>query len=160
MSTFFVKNSDLKGKKWRLVDAKGEVVGRLAARISRILSGRDKTDYTPFTEMGDGVIVINASQAYLTSTKAKTKRYKFYSGYPKGLRDISYEDLQKTNPTYALKHAVKGMLPKNRLGSRMITRLLVYAGSEHPHGAQLAGGRAIKTKSKVEEGRSKEKING
>lgn len=136
MSTFFVKNKDLQEKQWHLIDAKGQIVGRLAARISRILSGKSKTDYTPHVETGDGVIVINASQVILTGRKPEAKVYKFYSGYPSGQREVIFQELMKKNPTYALKHAVKGMLPKSRLGKRMITRLLVYAGQEHPHEAQ------------------------
>src|SRR3989338_3174183 len=121
MSTFFVKNEDLKDKKWQVIDAKGQVVGRLAARISRILSGKTKTDYTPHVETGDGVIVINASEVVMTGNKAEAKVYKFYSGYPSGQREVSFEDMMMKDPTYPIKHAVKGMLPKSRLGKRMIT---------------------------------------
>src|SRR3989338_7597021 len=141
MSTFFVKNEDLKDKKWHVLDAKGQVVGRLAARISRILSGKTKTDYTPHVETGDGVIVINASEVVVTGTKAKTKIYKNYSGFPSGQRERTFERVMREDPTFALKHAVKGMLPKSRLGKKMITRLLVYAGSEHPHSAQKPKGK-------------------
>ncbi len=144
MSTFLVKNEDLKDKKWQVIDAKGQVVGRLAAQISRILTGKNKTDYTPHVETGDGVIVINAGQATLTGRKAEAKMYKFYSGYPSGQREVSFEEMMKKNPTYPIKHAVKGMLPKSRLGKRMITRLLVYAGSEHPHQAQKPKMRSAK----------------
>ncbi|OGW82589.1 MAG: 50S ribosomal protein L13 [Omnitrophica bacterium RIFCSPHIGHO2_02_FULL_51_18] len=136
MPTFFVKKNDVKEKQWQVIDARGQVVGRLAAKISRILSGRAKTDYTPHVETGDGVIVINASEVVVTGNKAEAKIYKFYSGYPSGQREVTFEKIMKKDPTYALKHAVKGMLPKSRLGKRMITRLLIYAGSEHPHQAQ------------------------
>ena len=122
--------------KWQVIDARGQVVGRLAAKISRILSGRNKADYTPHVETGDGVIVVNASQVIVTGNKAKAKVYKFYSGFPSGQREVSFEAIMKKDPTYALKHAVKGMLPKSRLGKRMITHLLVYPGAEHPHMAQ------------------------
>lgn len=140
MSTLFVHKKDLEAKKWQVVDAKGQVVGRLASRISRILSGKTKTDFTPFTETGDGVIVVNASQVVMTGNKPKEKMYKFYSGFPKGLREVSFENMMKKDPTYALTHAVKGMLPKSRLGRKMLTRLLVYPGSEHPHLAQVKAG--------------------
>jgi len=136
MSTFFANKRDFRQKKWKIVDAKGQIVGRLAARISRILSGKNDPQYTPHTDTGEGVIVINASQVTVTGQKAKQKIYTSYSGYPSGIKRRVFEDVMKENPTFALKHAVKGMLPKSRLGKKMITRLLVYAGSEHPHSAQ------------------------
>ena len=137
MSTFFVKPADVKGKEWQVIDARGQVVGRLAARISRILSGKNRTDYTPHTETGDGVIVINAKDVVVTGTKVKTKIYKNFSGYPSGQRERTFERVMAEDPTYVLKHAVKGMLPKSRLGKRMITHLLVYPGADHPHQAQV-----------------------
>ena len=149
MSTFFVNPSEIKDKKWQLIDARGQVVGRLASRISRILNGKTKTDYTPFAETGDGVIVINAAEVIVTGTKIKTKIYKNYSGYPSGQRERTYERVMKEDPTYILKHAVKGMLPKSRLGKRMITRLLVYPGAEHPHAAQLNAGTSVKKTKRV-----------
>jgi large subunit ribosomal protein L13 len=136
MSTFFVKKSEVKGKNWQIVDAKGQIVGRLAARIARILSGKTRTDYTPHTETGDGVIVINSSEVRVTGNKAKDKMYVSFSGFPGGIYHRSFETMMAKDPTFAIKHAVKGMLPKSRLGKKMITRLLVYAGSEHPHQAQ------------------------
>src|SRR3989338_4263811 len=120
MSTFFVKNEDLKNKKGQVIDARGQVVGRLAAKISRILSGKTKTDYTPHVETGDGVIVINASQVVLTGRKPEAKQYKFFSGFPSGLREISFEDMMVKDPTYPIKHAVKGMLPKSRLDRKSV----------------------------------------
>ena len=144
MSTFFANKKDYQDKQWQVIDARGQVVGRLATKISRILSGRNKPDYTPHVETGDGVIVINAAQVLVTGNKAKTKMYKYYSGYPSGQREVAYEDMMKKDPTYALKHAVKGMLPKSRLGKRMITHLLVYAGPEHPHTAQKPKAHSLK----------------
>ncbi len=138
MTTFYANKKNYTEKKWYLIDAKDQVVGRLAAKISRILSGKTEPDYTPHVETGHGVIVINASQVRVTGTKAKTKMYKSYSGYPSGLRERNFERVLKEDPTYILKHAVKGMLPKSRLGSRMLTHLLLYPGSEHPHLAQKA----------------------
>jgi large subunit ribosomal protein L13 len=137
MSTFFVKKQDVKEKKWQVIDARGEVVGRLAARISRILMGKTRPDFTPHTETGDGVIVVNSSQVIVTGSKAKTKIYKNFSGFPSGQRERTFERVMREDPTFALRHAVKGMLPKSRLGSKMITRLLVYPGADHPHQAQL-----------------------
>lgn len=136
MTTFFVNKKDTLDKKWHVIDARGEVVGRLAARISRILMGKNKTDFTPNVEMGDGVIVINAKDVRVTGAKAKNKIYKNYSGYPSGQRERTFERVMREDPLYPITHAVKGMLPKSRLGKSMITRLLVYAGNEHPHSAQ------------------------
>jgi large subunit ribosomal protein L13 len=136
MSTFFVNKKDVKGKGWQVIDARGQVVGRLAARISRILSGKNRTDFTPHVETGDGVIVINAAEVIVTGNKSETKIYKNFSGYPSGLRERNFERVMKEDPTFPLKNAVKGMLPKSRLGKRMLTRLLVYPGKDHPHQAQ------------------------
>ena len=136
MSTLFLKKEDLKEKKWHVVDAKGQVVGRLASRIARILSGKTRTDFTPNVDCGDGVIVINAKEVVVTGNKEKTKLYKNFSGFPSGLRERTFERVMAQDPTYPIKNAVKGMLPKSRMGKLMITRLLVYAGAEHPHQAQ------------------------
>ncbi len=136
MSTYYMKKEDFKEKPWQVVDAKDQIVGRLAAKISRILTGKNKPEYTPHVEMGDGVIVINASRVRMTGTKQKNKIYKNYSGYPSGQRERTYERVMNEDPTYILKHAVKGMLPKSRLGRSMITRLLLYPGEQHPHEAQ------------------------
>ena len=136
MTTYIANKRDFKAKNWKLVDAKGQVVGRLAARISRILTGKNETSYTPHTDTGEGVIVINASQVYLTGQKPKQKLYVSYSGYPSGIKRRSFEKVMEEDPTFALKHAVKGMLPKSRLGKKMLTRLLLYLGAEHPHAAQ------------------------
>lgn len=137
MGTFFAKKEDYQEKKWQVFDAQGQVVGRLASRISHVLRGKDRTDYTPHVETGRGVIVINAAQVVMTGNKAKTKIYKRYSGYPSGQTEETFEQVMKKDATYALKHAVKGMLPRSPLGYRMITRLLVYPGNEHPHQAQV-----------------------
>ena len=136
MPTFLMNGKDVKPKNWQVVDARGQIVGRLATRIARILMGKDEPDYTPHVETGDGVIVLNASQVRITGNKAKTKIYKSYSGYPSGQTEKTYERVLKENPTRIIRHAVEGMLPKNRLGSRMASRLLVYRGMDHPHKAQ------------------------
>ncbi len=146
MTTFFANKKNYQDKKWQVVDARGQVVGRLATQISRILSGKNKTDFTPNVETGDGVIVINAKDVIVTGNKVKDKIYKNFSGYPSGQRERTYERVMKEDPTYILKHAVKGMLPKSRLGKRMITRLLVYVGNEHPHSAQKPKVRDLKGK--------------
>ena len=131
-----MKKEEVPAKKWHVVDAKDQVVGRLASRISRILMGKNKTSFTPHVECGDGVIVINAAYVRVTGRKNEQKIYKNYSGYPSGQRERTFERVMREDPTYPLKHAVRGMLPKNRLGSRMLTHFLVYAGAEHPHQAQ------------------------
>lgn len=142
MSTFFANTKDYqKNKNWQVIDAQGQVVGRLASKISRILTGKNKPDFTPNVETGDGVIVINSAGLIVTGNKAKDKFYKSFSGYPGGLKERAFEVVMKEDPTYAITHAVKGMLPKSRLGRRMLTRLLVYAGKDHPHQAQILAGK-------------------
>lgn len=136
MATTFLKPQTLGEKSWVTVNADGQTVGRLAARIARILMGKTRPSYTPHAECGDGVIVTHCAKVRLTGNKPSAKTYKFYSGYPSGLREVNFESMMKKDPTYALYHAVKGMLPKSRLGKRMITRLLLYPGAEHPHQAQ------------------------
>ena len=140
MGTFFANKKDYLNKKWHVVDAEGQIVGRLATRIARILMGKGKTDFTSHVDCGDGVVVINSAHVVVTGNKEKTKIYKSFSGYPSGQRERTYERVMQEDPTHVIKHAVKGMLPKSRLGKRMITRLLVYPGKEHPHAAQLAAG--------------------
>ena len=146
VSTFFANKRDYQNKKWQVVDARQQILGRLAARVSRILTGKERTDYTPHVETGDGVIIINAKEIMVTGNKAKTKIYKSYSGYPSGQRERTFERVMQEDPCHAVKHAVKGMLPKSRLGKRMITRLLVYPGVDHPHQAQLS--KAVAKKGK------------
>jgi large subunit ribosomal protein L13 len=136
MKTFFANKKDYQEKKWEVIDAQGQVVGRLAAKCARILMGKTEPTYTPHVETGHGVIVVNAAKVVVTGDKAKTKIYKNFSGFPSGLRERTFERVMTEDPTYALKHAVKGMLPKSRLGRSMLTRFLVYSGAQHPHGAQ------------------------
>ena len=138
MSTFFANKRDHQNRKFQVIDAKGEIVGRLASRIARILQGKNDPQYTPHVETGEGVIVINAKDVIVTGNKVKDKIYKNYSGFPSGQRERTYERVMKEEPTYILTHAVKGMLPKSRLGRRMLTHFLVYAGNEHPHQAQTS----------------------
>ena len=144
MGTFFANKKDFNRKEWQVVDARGEIVGRLATRIARILMGKTDPHYTPHTDTGDGVIVVNASEVRVTGNKAKDKLYKNYSGFPSGLKERTFERVLKEDPAYVLKHAVKGMLPKSRMGKKMITHLLVYAGSQHPHQAQKPQALAVK----------------
>ena len=144
MSTFFANKKDFEQKKWQVVDAKGQIVGRLAARVARILMGKDDPQYTPHVDTGHGVIVINAAEVRLTGAKESSKTYKFYSGFPSGLKEKTFERVMKEDPTYAFKHAVKGMLPKSRMGKKLITHLLIYPGAVHPHQAQQPKALAFK----------------
>jgi len=135
MKTTLIYKKDVK-RKCYLVDAKGKILGRIAGEIALLLSGKRKRDYTPNVDNGDLVVVINAGKIAVTGLKLKQKIYTSYSGYPSGLKTKNLETLLATRPTVVLRHAVKGMLPKNKLGSRMISRLKVYRDTEHPHAAQ------------------------
>jgi len=140
MSTWFARKEDVQDgtieRKWYVVDAEGQTLGRLATRIATVLRGRHKAIYTPHVDVGDFVIVVNAGKVAVTGKKRQTKKYYNYSGYPGGLRAWTFEDLIEKDPKRVLEHAVRGMLPKNRLARQQITKLKVYAGGEHPHAAQ------------------------
>ena len=123
-------------RKWFVIDAEGKVLGRLASQIAKILMGKHKPTYTPHVDTGDFVIVLNAEKIVLTGNKLEDKYYKYYTGYPGGLKEVQYKKLMQTKPEFVIYHAVKGMLPKNRLGSKLYGNLYVYEGSEHPHAAQ------------------------
>lgn len=135
MNTTVLNKKDVK-RKYYLVDAEGKILGRLATKIALLLSGKRKKDHTPHVDNGDFVVVINAAKITVTGLKPQQKLYTNYSGYPGGLKTKNLGALLETKPTEVIRRAVKGMLPKNKLGSRMIVRLKVYAGSEHPHVAQ------------------------
>lgn len=123
-------------KSWFIVDAKNKILGRMATRIAIILMGKHKPTWQPYLDDGDNVIVVNASKVRLTGKKEKQKEYFRYSGYPGGLKVEVLDKLRSRKPEYIIEHAIKGMLPKNRLGAVMIKNLHVYAGNEHPHVAQ------------------------
>ena len=123
-------------RKWYVVDAKGKVLGRLASKVAQILRGKHKPQYAPHIDVGDHVIVINASQVVLTGKKVEQKEMTRFSGYPGGLRRIRYEKLMKEKPELVVEKAIKGMLPHTRLGRKMAKKLRVYAGPDHPHQAQ------------------------
>jgi large subunit ribosomal protein L13 len=122
--------------KWYVVDAEGEVLGRLATRVASMLRGKHKPQYAPHLDVGDHIIVINAAGIVLTGQKADQKEMTRYSGYPGGLRRLSYKTLLKKKPEMVVERAIKGMLPHTRLGRKMAKKLKVYAGPEHPHEAQ------------------------
>jgi large subunit ribosomal protein L13 len=137
MSTYFPSGKDLAGKrKWLLVDAAGQTVGHLASEVASILTGKRNPAWTPFMDMGDHVIVINARQAVLKGSKAEQKVYRHHTRYPGGLREISATDMFAKRPDRVISLAVQGMLPKNKLGKAMAKKLKVYADAEHPHSAQ------------------------
>jgi large subunit ribosomal protein L13 len=123
-------------KEWVIIDAEGAVLGRLATLIANMLRGKHKTNFTPHVDCGDNVVVINAEKVVLTGKKWSDKEYVRYTGYPGGQKFTTSEELLKKNPIGLVEIAVKGMLPKNRLGSALFRNLHVYAGTEHPHEAQ------------------------
>ncbi|HON18364.1 MAG TPA: 50S ribosomal protein L13 [Salinivirgaceae bacterium] len=123
-------------KQWILVDAENQTVGRLAAQIALVLRGKHRPDYTPHVDCGDNVVVINAEKVRFTGKKWDQKFYVHYTGYPGGQREIKAANALAKKPISILEHAIKGMLPKNRLGRRLFRNLHVYAGNEHPHTAQ------------------------
>ena len=133
--TYSAKSSDNPGK-WVIVDAKDQVLGRLATTIAARLRGKHSTLFTPHVNMGDGVVVINADKIILTGRKMKQKKYYRHSGYIGGLKTITAEKLMEKQPEDLVRFAVKGMLPKNKLGRQIFKRLKVYSGEDHPHKAQ------------------------
>ncbi|HEY6290322.1 MAG TPA: 50S ribosomal protein L13 [Terriglobia bacterium] len=124
------------GVRWTLIDAEGQVLGRLAARASRVLTGKNSPDFTPHVDHRDGVIVVNAEKVRLTGKKWDDKFYRHHTGYPGGLKEVSARRVLETRPERLVHDAIVGMLPKSRLGDRMATRLKVYVGPAHPHAAQ------------------------
>lgn len=135
MKTYAVKEGEIT-RRWYVVDAQGKTLGRLATRVATILRGKHKPTFSPHLDVGDFVIVVNADKIRVTGQKMGDKMYYRYSGYKSGLTAMSLSELMSRHPTRAVQHAVKGMLPKNRLGRALIKKLKVYAGPEHPHQAQ------------------------
>ncbi len=135
MSTYFPKQGDI-ARKWLVVDASGLPLGRLASRVARILIGKENPKYTPFIDTGDHVIVINAEKIKITGMKADHKLYQHYTGYPGGLRSEEMKKRMVRKPELVIEDAVSRMLPKNKLGKQMFTKLKVYRGDKHPHQAQ------------------------
>ena len=135
MSTYFPKQGEIV-RKWYVVDASGQTLGRLASQVARILIGKENPRYTPFIDAGDHVIVINAEKIRTTGVKAESKVYQRYTGYPGGLRTESYKKRIVTKPEAIIEAAVKRMLPKNKLSAHMLSKLNVYKGDKHPHQAQ------------------------
>lgn len=134
-STYFYKQSEIE-QKWYLVDAEGQTLGRIATQVARVLRGKHKPIFTPNVDTGDFVVVVNAEKVKVTGKRTDMKEYFHYTGYPGGAVFESLKDLMKKNPQRVIEHAVKGMLPHNRLGRRILKKLKVYSGAEHPHAAQ------------------------
>ncbi len=138
MKTYSAKSSEM-DPSWHVIDASGRPLGRLAVEVARILQGKDKPIYTAHILTGDFVVVVNASHVAVTGRKLDNKMYYHHSGYPGGLKTTPLKIVLDKHPDRAIKHAVKGMLPKNALAHQMLRRLKVYAGPEHPHEAQVTG---------------------
>ena len=135
MKTYTAKAGEVQ-QGWFVVDAQGKVLGRLAAQIATRLRGKHKPEYTPHVDTGDYVVVVNVAKLRVTGRKAEHKMYYRHTGYPGGIRQTNFAKLQKTKPTRALQHAIKGMLPKGPLGYAMLRKLKLYAGATHPHASQ------------------------
>ena len=136
MKTYIAKEEDI-NKAWYVVDAKDKILGRLASKVATILMGKGKVIYSPHQDVGDEVIVINASKVRTTGKKMTEKVYKRYSAYPGGLNLETLEHAMKVKPEFVIRHAVKGMLPKNKLGAKLLKKLKVYPSETHPHQAQM-----------------------
>jgi large subunit ribosomal protein L13 len=135
MATYFPKQGEI-ARKWYVVDAAGQTLGRLATRVSRILTGKDSARYTPFLDTGDHVVIINAAKVQVTGLKGKQKVYHRYTGYPGGLRSEDFRKRFERKPEVVVQQAILGMLPKTKLGRAMARKLKVYRGDKHPHQAQ------------------------
>ena len=135
MPTYSPKASEIE-RAWYVVDAEGLVLGRMATEVARLLRGKHKPTFTPHLDTGDHVIVVNAAKVVLTAGKADKKMVYRHSGYPGGIKEQTYADLLRKRPEEAVRRTIKGMLPKNRLGRQMSSKLKVYAGPQHPHAAQ------------------------
>jgi large subunit ribosomal protein L13 len=129
-------NKETANKKWLLVDAEGQTVGRLASKVAKLARGKHKANFTPHADCGDNVIVINAAKVSFSGTKLENKEYVRYTGYPGGQRSLTAQELLQRNPARVIEKAIKGMLPKNTLGRQLYTNIKVYAGTEHKHEAQ------------------------
>lgn len=133
--TYSFKSDEVE-KKWFIVDANGQTLGRIASRVAHVLRGKHKPVFTPNADCGDFVIVLNAGKVKITGKRNDLKTYFHYTGYPGGATVESFKELMKTNPERVVTHAIKGMIPHNRLGARVIKKLKVYRGADHPHAAQ------------------------
>ncbi len=133
----YVANPETRERNWLVVDAEGQTLGRLSTQIADALRGKRKPEYTPHVDTGDFVVVINCEKVVVTGSKRTQKRYYRHSGYPGGLRSRTFAEVIERKPDEVIRHAVKGMLPRNRLARKQLTKLKIYAGPEHPHQAQM-----------------------
>ena len=145
MKTYVATPTD-RERNWLLVDAEGQTLGRLATQIADALRGKRKPEYTPHCDTGDFVVVVNAEKIHVTGNKRTEKRYYRHSGYPGGLKSRTFEEMIERRPEEVIRLAVKGMLPRNRLGRKQLTKLKVYAGPDHPHAAQQPQALELKTR--------------
>ena len=147
MSTYFPSGKGLEStRQWHLIDAEGLPIGRLATEVAHLLMGKNKPTYTPFLDLGDHVIVINAAKVVFKGNKLEEKVYRHHTGFPGGLKSERARDLLARRPERLVEQAIKGMLPKTKLGRAMGGKLKVYAGAEHPHGAQQPVARSVRAK--------------
>jgi large subunit ribosomal protein L13 len=135
MKTYSVKAAEIE-RQWHVIDASDKILGKLATEAAKLLMGKHKPTFSRHLDTGDFVVIINAAKVRFTGKKAEQKLYRSHSGYPGGLKTVNLERMMATNPARVIEHAVKGMLPHNRLGAQMLKKLKVYAGEEHPHLAQ------------------------
>ncbi|MGB6837853.1 MAG: 50S ribosomal protein L13 [Dehalococcoidia bacterium] len=150
MKTYTLKAREIEPC-WHVVDAEGRPLGRLASQVATLLRGKHRPTYTPHMDNGDFVVVVNASKVKVTGRKLEQKTYYRHSGYPGGLKETSLERMLERHPPRVIEHAVKGMLPHNRLGRRLLRHLKVYAGPDHPHEAQVNAGRRKRKAASVEQ---------
>jgi large subunit ribosomal protein L13 len=136
MAASFMFTNETVNRNWYIIDAEGKSLGRVAAAAAQILNGKHRPEFTPHINCGEFVIIINADKAVLTGNKLNDKHYYHHSGYIGGLKDVKYSEIMAKKPEFVIEHAVKGMLPKTRLGEAILKNLKVYAGAEHPHAAQ------------------------
>jgi large subunit ribosomal protein L13 len=146
MTTTYIPKADDRDRKWFVIDAKDQVLGKLAVTAAELLTGKRKAIYTPFLDTGDHVIVINAEQVHLTGRKEDEKLYHRHSGFMGGLKTTAAVDMRKQHPERIVEEAVRGMLPKTKLGRAMFGKLKVYAGAAHPHQAQKPSAMTVKTR--------------
>jgi large subunit ribosomal protein L13 len=140
VKTYSVKESEIE-RQWHVIDATDKVLGRLATEVARLLMGKDKPMFSRHLDTGDYVVVVNAEKIRVSGNKPEQKLYHRHSGYPGGFKSTPLEEMLRTNPAWVIEHAVKGMLPRNRLGNSMMKKLKVYAGDSHPHLAQTGTGK-------------------
>jgi len=137
MNRAFFQKKETRSPRWRVIDADGQIVGRLATKVADMLRGKDTPEYTPHDDAGAYVVVINAEKIMFSGDKMRDKEYQWYTGWIGGLKTLTAEQYMKKDPSFILTHAVKGMLPRNKLSRALLKKLKIYAGAEHPHKAQV-----------------------